>query len=78
MAASSGSYFGTAPKAGARNVLARKVQLLRPHQLLNSYYYNTVIFKVAFSTFKFIFGATLRRQAEWSDSESRHKAPNLT
>ena len=35
-------------------------------------------FKVAFSTFWFKFGATLRRQAEWSDSEERHKAPNLT
>jgi len=38
----------------------------------------TVIFKVAFSTFQFKFGATLRRQAERSDSEARHKAPNLT
>jgi len=35
-------------------------------------------FKVAFSTFQFKFGATLRRQAERSDSEARHKAPNLT
>jgi len=35
-------------------------------------------FKVAFSTFKFKFGATLRRQAKRSDSEARHKAPNLT
>ena len=39
---------------------------------------NTVIFKVAFSTFQFKFGATLRRQAERSDSEARHKANNLT
>jgi len=38
----------------------------------------TVFFKVAFSTFWFKFGATLRRQAERSDSEARHKAPNLT
>jgi len=38
----------------------------------------TVTFKVAFSTFWFKFGATLRRQAERSDSEARHKAPNLT
>jgi len=35
-------------------------------------------FKEAFSTFSFKFGATLRRQAERSDSEARHKAPNLT
>jgi len=35
-------------------------------------------FKVAFSTFWFKFGATLRRQAERSDIEARHKAPNLT
>jgi len=35
-------------------------------------------FKVAFSTFQFKFGATLLRQAERSDSEARHKAPNLT
>jgi len=36
------------------------------------------LFKVAFSTFQFKFGATRRRQAERSDSEARHKAPNLT
>jgi len=35
-------------------------------------------FKVAFSTFWFKFGATLRRQAERSDSEARSEAPNLT
>jgi len=39
---------------------------------------HTVTFKVAFSTFWFKFGATIRRQAERSDSEARHKAPNLT
>jgi len=38
----------------------------------------TVIFKASFSTFWFKFGPTLRRQAERSDSEARHKAPNLT
>jgi len=35
-------------------------------------------FKVAFSTFTFKFGATLRRQAEWSDSGARLKPRNLT
>jgi len=35
----------------------------------------TVIFKVAFSTFK--FGATIRRQAERRDSGTRQKASNL-
>jgi len=35
-------------------------------------------FKVSFSTFWFKFGATLRRQAERSDSEARRKAPNIT
>jgi len=34
-------------------------------------------FKVAFSTFRFKFGATLRRQAERRDSETRQKASNL-
>ena len=37
----------------------------------------TVIFKVAFSTFWFKFGATLRRQAERRDSGTRQKASNL-
>jgi len=37
----------------------------------------TVIFKVAFSTFWFQFGATLRRQAERRDSGTRQKASNL-
>jgi len=37
----------------------------------------TVIFKVAFSTFWFKFGATLRRQAERRDSGKRQKASNL-
>ena len=37
----------------------------------------TVIFKVAFSTFWFKFGATLLRQAERSDSGARQKASNL-
>jgi len=37
----------------------------------------TVIFKVAFSTFRFKFGATLRRQAERRDSGTRQKASNL-
>ena len=34
-------------------------------------------FKVAFSTFWFKFGATLRRQAERRDSGTRQKASNL-
>ena len=34
-------------------------------------------FKVAFSTFRFKFGATLRRQAERRDSGTRQKASNL-
>jgi len=37
----------------------------------------TVIFKVAFSTFWFKFGATLRRQAERRDSGTRQKVSNL-
>ena len=37
----------------------------------------TVIFKVAFSTFWFKFGATLRRQIERRDSGTRQKASNL-
>jgi len=37
----------------------------------------TVTFKVAFSTFWFKFGATLRRQAERRDSGTRQKASNL-
>jgi len=39
--------------------------------------YCTVIFKGAFSTFWFKFGATLRRQAERRDSGTRQKASNL-
>jgi len=37
----------------------------------------TVFLKVAFSTFWFKFGATLRRQAERRDSGTRQKASNL-
>jgi len=37
----------------------------------------TVIFKVAFSTFWFKLGATLRRQAERRDSGTRQQASNL-
>jgi len=47
------------------------MELLAPNRTLS-------FFKVAFSTFWFKFGATLRRQAERSDSEARHKARNLT
>jgi len=38
---------------------------------------HSVIFKVAFSTFWFKFGAILRRQAERRDSGTRQKASNL-
>ena len=39
--------------------------------------YTLYFFKVAFSTFWFKFGATLRRQAERRDSGTRQKASNL-
>jgi len=39
--------------------------------------YALQFFKVAFSTFWFKFGATLRRQAERRDSGTRRKASNL-
>jgi len=48
-----------------------------PGHLGQARFRHTVIFKVAFSTFWFKFGATRRRQVERRDSGTRQKASNL-
>ena len=71
-------------EGGGRGRAAAISSALKSHFLLEDFLSSFAIlsplyfFKVAFSTFWFKFGATLRRQAERSDSEARHKAPNLT
>ena len=52
-----------------QSTLSRNPNITRLSSIATRY---PVIFKVAFSSFQFKFGATLRRQAERSDSEARH------